>query len=150
MDTMTAGALGLLTMNPLLSNTVAGDLATTWRRFAAVNSVAAMNIVQSVEVAAHLRQLTDLHLLPARCRLFRRNRVLVAHDHVEVRPDKERISTRTSHLWRKTDSVRYRKDLCPWRTELPSLALLIFSILLLCLSPHVLKICLRNHAFTPI
>ena len=83
-DTMTVGASGRLTMNPPVSTTVAGDLATKWRRFAAVT------IVQPVEVT-HLRELTDQRLLPTRCRLFRRIRVLVArilvardHDHVEV------------------------------------------------------------------
>ena len=78
---------------------MAGDLATKWRRFAAET------IVQPVEVATHLRKLTDPHLLPTRCRLFRRSRVLVVsrsrvlvvrrsrvlvtRDHVEVRPDKD-------------------------------------------------------------
>jgi hypothetical protein len=56
------GALGQLTMNPPVSPTVAGDLATKWLRLAAVN------IVQLVEVAT----LTDLRLLPTRCRLFLR------------------------------------------------------------------------------
>ena len=60
------GALGRLTMNPTVSTMVAGDLATKWRRFAAVT------IVQPVEVATHLRMLTDPRLLPTRCRLFRR------------------------------------------------------------------------------
>jgi hypothetical protein len=83
MDTTTAGALGRLTMNPTVSTTAAGGLATRWRRFAAVT------IVQRVEVATHLRTLTDPRLLPTRCRLFRRGRVLVARDHVEVRPDKD-------------------------------------------------------------
>jgi len=71
-------------MNPTVATTVAGDMATKWRRFAGVT------IVQPVEeVATHLRELTDLRLLPTRCRLFRRSRVLVARDHVEVRPDKD-------------------------------------------------------------
>jgi hypothetical protein len=99
MDTTTAWALGGLTMNPTALTTVAGDLATMWRRFAAVT------IVQPVKVATHLRKLTDLHLLPTRCRLFHRGRVLMVHrshvlvvrrsrvmmarDHVEVRPDKD-------------------------------------------------------------
>ena len=74
----TAGALGQLTMNPLVPTTVAGDMATKWRRFEAVT------IVQPVEVATHLRTLTDPRPLPTRCRLFRRGRVLVARDHVEV------------------------------------------------------------------
>ena len=60
-----------------------------WRRFAAVT------IVQPVEVATHLRELTDPRLLPTRCRLFRRGRVLVARDHVEVRPDKDLITGHT-------------------------------------------------------
>ena len=68
----TAGALGRLTMNPPVSNMVAGDLATKWRRFAAAT------IVQPVEVATQLRMPTDPHLLPTRCRLFRRGRVLEA------------------------------------------------------------------------
>jgi len=100
MDTTTAAlawALGRVTMNPTaLTTTAAGDLATKWRRFAAVT------IIQPVEVAAHLRTLTDPRRLPARYRLFRRGHVLVvprghilvirritmARDHVEVRPDK--------------------------------------------------------------
>jgi hypothetical protein len=72
-------------MNPTVSTTVAGDLATKWRRIAAVT------IVQPVEVAPRLRELTDRRLPPTRCRLFRRGRVLVARDHVEVRPDKDPI-----------------------------------------------------------
>ncbi len=72
-------------MNPTVLTTVAGDLATTWRRIAAVT------IVQPVEVATHLRELIDPRLLPTRCRLFRRGRVPVARDHVEVRPDKDLI-----------------------------------------------------------
>ena len=70
-------------MNPLVSTTVAGDLGTKWRRFAAVT------IVHPVEVANHLRELTDPRMLPTRCRLFQRGRVLAAHHHVEVRPDKD-------------------------------------------------------------
>ena len=62
---------------------VAGDLATTWRRIAAVT------IVRQGEMATHLRELTDPRLLPGRFRLFRRSRVRVARDHVEVRPDKD-------------------------------------------------------------
>lgn len=54
-------------MNPTVATTVAGDLATTWRRFAGVT------IVQLVEVAT----LTDPRLLPTRRRLFRRIRDLV-------------------------------------------------------------------------
>jgi hypothetical protein len=82
MDTTTEGALEGLTMNPLVLTTVAGDLATKWRRIAVVI------IVQPV-VATHLRVLTDPRLLPTRCRLFRRIRVLVARilvarDHIEV------------------------------------------------------------------
>jgi hypothetical protein len=85
MDTTTEEALERLTMNHTVSTTVAGDLATKWRRIAVVI------IVQPMEVATHLRMLTDPRLLPTRCRLFRRIRVLVArilvardHDHVEV------------------------------------------------------------------
>ena len=71
-------------MNPLVSTTVAGDLATKWRRIAVVI------IVQPVEVATHLRVLTDPRLLPTQRRLFRRIRVLAARDHVEVQSsDKE-------------------------------------------------------------
>jgi len=40
------------------------------------------------KVVTQLSEPTDPRLLPARYRLFRRNRVLVAHDHVEVRPTK--------------------------------------------------------------
>ena len=77
-------------MNPTVSTTVAGDLATKWRRIAAVT------IVQPVEVAPRLRELTDRRLPPTRCRLFRRGRVLVARDHVEVRPDKDLITGHTA------------------------------------------------------
>jgi hypothetical protein len=82
MDTTTEGALEGLTMNPLVSTTVAGDLATKWRRIAVVI------IVQPVEVAT-LQELIDPRLLHTRCRLFRRIRVLVARipvvrDHIEV------------------------------------------------------------------
>jgi hypothetical protein len=73
-------------MNPTVSTTVAGDLATKWRRFAAVT------IVQPVEVATHLRELTDPRQLPTRCRLFHHVRVPVVRDHVEVRPDKDLIT----------------------------------------------------------
>ena len=95
MDTMTAWALGGVTMNPTVLTTAAGDMATKWRRFAAVT------IAQAVAGAANLRTLTDPHLLPALCRLFRRghvlmdvlvvrqSRVLMARDHIEVRPDKD-------------------------------------------------------------
>ena len=59
-------ALVRITMNPTVPIMVAGDLATMWRRFAAVT------IVHPVEAATHLRMLIDPRLLPARCRLFRR------------------------------------------------------------------------------
>ena len=75
--------MGRLTMNPPVLTTVAGDMATKWRRFAAVT------IVQPVEVATHLRELTDPRLLPTRCRLFPHIRVLVARDHVKVRSGKD-------------------------------------------------------------
>jgi len=84
-------------MHPPVSSTVVGDLATEWRHFAAVT------IVQPVEVATHLRELTDPLLLPTRCRLFRRARVPVARDHVEVRPDKDlnsRMFGKGTHHWR--------------------------------------------------
>jgi hypothetical protein len=68
-------------MNRTVSIMVAGDLATEWLRLAVVT------IVKPVEVAAHLRMLTDLRLLPTRCRLFRR--ILLVRDHVEVRSDKD-------------------------------------------------------------
>jgi len=69
-------------MNPPVSTTVAGDMATKWHRFVVVT------IVQPEEVATHLRTLTDPRQLPTRCRLCRRERVLVARDHVEW-PDKD-------------------------------------------------------------
>jgi hypothetical protein len=87
------GVLGRFTMNLPMLSTVAGDLITMWRRIAAVTIE---TIVQPVTVATNLRELTEPHLLPARCRLFHRNRVLVAHilvahilvahDHVECGP----------------------------------------------------------------
>ena len=52
--------------NPTVPIMVAGDLATTWRRFAAVT------IAHPMEADTHLRMLIDPRLLPARCRLFRR------------------------------------------------------------------------------
>ena len=64
-------------MNPLVLTTVAGDLATKWRRIAVVI------IVQPVEVAT-LQELTDPRLLHTRCRLFRHIRVPVVRDHIEV------------------------------------------------------------------
>jgi hypothetical protein len=70
-------------MNPPLSSTVAGDLITMWRHIAAVT------IVQLVEVTTHLREFTDPRLFPARYRLFRRSRVLVARDHVKCSPGKD-------------------------------------------------------------
>ena len=91
-DTTTEGALEELAMNPLVSTTVAGDMTTKWRRFAVVI------IVQPVEVATHLRMLTDPHRLPTRCRLFRRIRVLVAHDHVLVARDHVEVSRPTKIL----------------------------------------------------
>jgi hypothetical protein len=61
-------------------------------------------IVQPVEVATHLRLLTDPRLLPTRCRLFRRIRVLVARipvalvlvarDHVNVNSVRQIVSVR--------------------------------------------------------
>ena len=65
-------------MNPTVPSTVAGDLATVWGRFAAVTSA---QIV--VVVASQLRMRTDPRLHPARYRLFRRVRVLVARDRVK-------------------------------------------------------------------
>jgi len=81
-DTTTTGLLDRITMNPPVSSTVDGTLATMWGRIAAVT------IVKPVEVATHLRELTEQPLLPTRCHLFRRSlvlvaRILVAHEHVE-------------------------------------------------------------------
>jgi hypothetical protein len=67
--------LGRITMNPPVSSTVAGDLTTKWRRIAAVTT--AVTIDQPVKAATH-PELTNPHLLPTRCRLFRHRRVLVA------------------------------------------------------------------------
>ncbi len=71
-------------MNPLLSNTVAGDLTTMWLRFAAVTIVMAVNAIQPVKVATPCEP-TDLRLLPTRFHLFRRGLVLVARDHIQAR-----------------------------------------------------------------
>jgi hypothetical protein len=75
-------------MNPPVLTTAAGDPATRWRR------IAVAIIVQPVEAATHLHELTDPLLLHARCRLFRRIRVPAARipvarvpadrDHIEV------------------------------------------------------------------
>jgi hypothetical protein len=46
---------------------VAGDQAITLRRLAAVTI-----ILPAEEVTTHLRELTNLRLLPTQCRLFRR------------------------------------------------------------------------------
>jgi hypothetical protein len=76
-DTTTTWASGWTTTNPTVAGdlaTVAGDLATMWGHFATVP------IVQTVEVATHLRMLTGPRLRLTRCRLFRRVRVLVARD----------------------------------------------------------------------
>jgi len=76
-DTTTAWASGWTTTNPTVAGdlaTVAGDLATMWGHFATVP------IVQTVEVATHLRMLTGPRLRLTRCRLFRRVRVLAARD----------------------------------------------------------------------
>jgi hypothetical protein len=76
-DTTTAWASGWTTTNPTVAGdlaTVAGDLATMWGHFATVP------IVQTVEVATHLRMLTGPRLRLTRCRLFLRVRVLVARD----------------------------------------------------------------------
>ena len=83
-DTTTAWASGWTTTNPTVAGglvtvagdlaTVAGDLATMWGHFATVP------IVQTVEVATHLRMLTGPRLRLTRCRLFRRVRVLTARD----------------------------------------------------------------------
>ena len=64
--TTTLGALVRLIMSLTVPSMVAGDLATMWRRIAAVT------IVQPVEAATHLKMLIDPRLLPARFRLFRR------------------------------------------------------------------------------
>jgi hypothetical protein len=71
-DTTMVEALVRLTMNPMVPIMVAGDLATTWRRFAA------KAVVHMVAAATHLHHLIDPRLLPARCRLFRRMAVAVA------------------------------------------------------------------------
>ena len=69
-------------MNPPVSNTVDGDMVTTWRRFAAVT------IVKPAEVPT----LTDPLLLPTQRRLYRRmvvaGMVVVAANDVELWPDK--------------------------------------------------------------
>ena len=71
------GVLGRFTMNLPMLSTVAGDLVTMWLRIAAGTIV---TIIQPVTVVTHLREHTEPHLLPTRCRLFHRNRVQVAHD----------------------------------------------------------------------
>lgn len=95
--------MGRLTMNPSVSITVAGDMATKWRRFAAVT------IAQPVEVATHLCEVTDPHLLPTRCRLFRRIRVLVARDHVDVRFDKD-LECLSGKLLNHLNHLRFKID----------------------------------------
>jgi hypothetical protein len=62
-DTTTVSALAWITMNPTVPFMVAGDLATMWRRIAAVT------IVEQVEA---VRMLIDPRLLPAQRRPFRR------------------------------------------------------------------------------
>ncbi len=95
---------------------VAGDLTTGWRHSAAET------IVQPVKGATDLRMLTEPHLLPARCRLFRQVRVPavvrvpVARDHGVGRPDKGLITGqyREDRVWPVT----------PRRAEIP---LILFS-----------------------
>jgi|GEM_PF-1140744 len=77
-------------MNPLVLTTVAGDLATKWRRIAVVI------IVQPVEVAT-LQELTDPRLLHTRCRLFRHIRVPVVRVPV-VRVPVVRIPVVRDHI----------------------------------------------------
>ena len=92
-DMTAAWASGWITMNPTVPTvagdlatvagdlaTVAGDLATMWGHFATAP------IVQTVEVATHLRMLTGPRLRLTRCRLFRRVRVLVARDRINGSP----------------------------------------------------------------
>jgi hypothetical protein len=83
-------------MNPLVLTTVAGDLTTKWRRIAVVI------IVQPVEVATHLRMHTGPRRLPTRCHLFRRIRVLVAHDHVLVARDHVEVQSQIYGIPRTT------------------------------------------------
>jgi len=92
-DTTMAGTLGRATMSLPESSTVPGDMATTWRRIAAVT------IIQKGDVATHLHELTDLRLLPARFHLFHHGRVLVASGHAEVGPTKPRICSRSLASW---------------------------------------------------
>jgi hypothetical protein len=73
-DTAEMWAMVVLTMNRTVPTMVAGDVATRWRRFAA------MAIVQPVETATHLRLLIDPRLLHARCHHFRRMVAVVALD----------------------------------------------------------------------
>jgi hypothetical protein len=89
-------------MNPSVSTTVAGDLGTKWRRFTAVT------IVQPVEVANHLLELTDPRLLPTRCRLFHPGHVLVARDHVEVRPPDKYLECLSSNLLNHLNHIRFK------------------------------------------
>ncbi|MGO9952383.1 MAG: hypothetical protein ACLPN1_09250 [Dissulfurispiraceae bacterium] len=70
-------------MNPRVFTTVVGVLATMWHHIAAVIME---TITRHLEVVTNIRELTDQRLLPMRCRLFRRSRVLVAHVHVKCLP----------------------------------------------------------------
>jgi len=70
-------ALGLITMNPTVPTTVAGNLVSKWGRFATAA------IVQTVVVVPHLRMRTDPRPHPTRCRLSRRIRVLGAREGVK-------------------------------------------------------------------
>jgi len=86
-------------MNLPMLSTVAGDLATMWRRIVAMTIE---TTIQLVEVAAHLSELTDPHPLPIRRRLFRRSRVLavrvpvalilVARIHISSARQRSRLS----------------------------------------------------------
>jgi hypothetical protein len=107
-------------------------MTTKLRRFVGVT------IVQPVEVATHLRQLTDPRLLPTRCRLFRRSRVLVVAevDHMVavVAIDKsleclsEKLVNHRIHLWFKIGGpIRLPADLKIWYILHSHISLLITS-----------------------
>jgi hypothetical protein len=85
-------------MNPMVATTAVGDLATKWRRSAAVTiaqpvavtiaqpvavTTAQPVVVTTVQPVVVASMLTDPRLHLARCRQFRRVRVRVARDHLD-------------------------------------------------------------------
>jgi len=96
-DTTTEGALEGLTMNPLVLTTVAGDLTTKWRRIRGGDHRPASG---GGHASAHAYRFRAGFPLDAN--LFRRIRVLVAHDHVLVARDHVEVQSQIYGIPRTT------------------------------------------------